>query len=352
MREIKRLFDLPPREFEVGIERELVFMAKGRGGEVYNFNISPQVCEFLNGPDFQDGELKALFQQGWQVKPEYSKALIEIVSPPQKRSQVAGISVGANQIRRFLNKLVFQLAKDWYPHLSDFRFFTQSRGTSSTDQYLTPEGSIHSDPENILENVLESYLNFVRQMADFKMSIAGYTETNIGIYNHLNSTHITFHPEYTHDPVSNSDKYFRFLMELNHLLHLFKPCDQGNRRLKREGKIYETDGNLRDLFLAALNGYLYHGFIDSEYRAQSTSHEAEVDNLETYLEQLRCLPGVESSPETSPDALFKKWNSLNFRPRFINDAIPAIEIRAFGSSIFLDKIQDLIFLIASLDRNY
>jgi len=349
MREIERLFDLPPCGFETGIEREIVFMAKDRSGEVYNFNISPEVHEYINSPDFKSDELRELYRQGWIVEKEYSKALIEIVSPPKKERQLSELTTGVVYIRGLIDQLVPRLVEDRHPHLSDFTFFTQSRGISSTNRYLTSEGSIISDQESILDNVLKTAVDFVKHLEGFEMQIAGYTEANIGIYNHLSSTHVTFHPEYTKDKTTNSDKYFRLLMKLNSIILLFKPFDHGNRRILREGKIYEADENIRDLFLIELNRYLYDDFIDREYNAQATSVEAEIDNLEEYVEKLRAFQG---EVNTNLDALFRNWNSLNFRPRFINSKLPVIEIRAFGSSISLAKIQQLVQLLAIFDRNY
>lgn len=352
MREVERLFDLSPRGFEAGIERELVFMAREGNGEVYNFNISPQVYAHLHSPELKDDGLRAIFQQGWIVEQEYSKALIEIISPPKRRGQLPELTAGALYIRRRINRLVSQIVEDRYPHLYDFRFFTQSRGTSPTDKYLTPEGSIISDQESFLDNILEETVDFVRHFTGFEMEIAGHTETNIGIYNHLNSTHITFHPEYTKDQDVNRDKYFRQLMRLNNIVLLFRAIDQGNRQILREGKVYEADKNIRDLFLIALYRYLYDGHIDTEYIAQSASVEAEVDNLENYHERIKELPEAKGASDIGIDETFRSWDSLNLRPRFINDKLPVIEIRAFGSSIGLARVQQLIQSLAILDRNY
>ena len=89
--------------------------------------------------------------------------------------------------------------------------------------------------------------------------------------------------------------------------------------------------------------------MDSEYNAQTASVEAEIDNLEEYVEKLRAFQG---EVDIGLDALFRNWNSLNFRPRFVNSKFPVIEIRAFGSSISLAKMQQLVQLLAIFDRNY
>ncbi len=335
--------------FEFGIEQEMLLTAiRKKDKKHYNLNVAYLIVAKFNFFTSRDGKLKKLFSSGWSISEEYSKCLLEIISPPYGKDSINLFMEEIDYIDKKLNEYLSEFLLEFYPQIyKSFYCKLVMNGTSETNMYVD-ENLQEFDDETFPEcNVLSKNVDFVLKNKHILVNMNGYKEPAIGIYSHLSSLHITFHPTYDNDKNNNIKKYLNFLSHLPQVIEIFKFLDNGNKRVTRGRRTIVLKENLRDLFLKILAKKIYKQ--PQRIELVGTSYiqkRASLSNIISILEK-NSLQKV-----NTVDKIFKSWNCADFRPRVIGNKLPGFEIRYFGSNFSQKNIRLILDYLVSLDATY
>lgn len=332
--------------FEFGIEQEMLLIAiRKKSKKLYNLNVAYLIVANFNFFTSRDDKLKELFSSGWSISEEYSKCLLEIISPPYEKDLVDLLLEEIKYINKKLNKYLSEFLIEFYPKIhKSFYCKLVMNGTSETNLYIDEKLQEFDDVAFPECNVLSRNVDFVLKNKNVLVNMNGYVEPAIGIYNHLSSLHITFHPTYGNNKNNNIKKYLNFLSRLQQVIEIFKFLDNGNKRIIRDRKTIILKENLRDLFLKVL--------------AEKIHKQPQTIKLTgiSYIQKRASLSNIISILEKNShqkidtiDQVFKSWNCAHFRPRIIDNKLPGFEIRSFGSNFSQKNIRLLLNYIISLD---
>lgn len=331
---------------EFGIEQEMLLTAiRKKDKKPYNLNVAYLIVAKFNFFTSRDGKLKKLFSSGWHISEEYSKCLLEIISPPYKKDSINLLLEEVDYIDKKLNEYLSDFLIEFYPQIyKSFCCKFIMNGTSETAMYIDENLQEFDDGKFPECNVLSKNVDFVLKNKHILVDMNGYREPAIGIYSHLSSLHITFHPTYGNDKNNNIKKYLNFLSHLPQVIEIFKFLDNGNKRVIRDRRIIVLRENLRDLFLRVLAEKIHKQPQRMELTGTSyIQKRASLSNIISILEK--------NSPQkiNTVDQVFKSWKCADFRPRVIDNKLPGFEIRSFGSNFSKKNIKLILEYIVSLD---
>lgn len=336
----------------VGLEREILLVAHDGEGRKYNLAMSREVVDILFDSLNQGHRIKKYCDDGWLVVPEYSVSLIEIVSPPISIALFSQLVETLQTIQDDITLVLQSEIYSRYPQLSSYTFSIETKGTSEVNEYLFQTGEIvndsTTDPNNFL---LEEDAEFAENVTGHTLAIGSHVEEGVGIYNHLGSTHVTFQPEYGSDFSKNMNKYIQFLFHLEAIIIEYKHSDNGNKKIVRNGIEYTSSENIRDLFLASMLELRYKLSLPISYQAGSNILE-EIERLNTLAQQIAVAHNLNVESVDNLDSIFRKWSSVNYRPRITKTGVPLIEVRAFGSNFDLQVLQLFVEHIRQLDESF
>jgi len=341
-----------PSEATAGLEREILLVAHNIEGQKYNLAMSREVVTLLLNTLPDDHRIKQYLREGWLIVPEYSVSLIEVVSPPVGIAFFHQLTDRLESIQQDFSLIIQDKIAAHYPQLSSYYFSIETHGTSEVNEYLLPTGEIVSDLSlNPNDFLLEEDSEFANQVNGHVLRIGEQSEPGVGIYNHLGSTHVTFHPEYRADNSKNIDKYTHFLFHLEKLILSYKTFDVGNRKLLRNGVSYTSPENIRDLFLKSMLEFRYKLSLPIAYQAAANIYQ-EIENLNALVEQIAVVHEKDADLVDNADEIFRSWSSVNYRPRLTKDKTPLIEVRAFGSNFDLQVLNVFIQHMSLLDKKF
>ena len=333
---LKDIITTLDQPIEIGFEKEFVLLAKSKkGGEIYNLNLASELIESL---------INNILLHEYSIKPEYSKCLIEIISAPYQKDFVFEGLEKLNNTHHIITSDLKKLIKNKYPAINEqFEVYVDDNGSSQSCFYLNNNLTIQSDQENIKELVLIEYQSLVAQFKDLNTKIEGVSEPIIGLYNHINSFHITLHPTYKKGYLY-FPSYIQAIIIIQDIVSRYRHYDNGNRQLYRNGLKIECSKNIRDIF--------YDIFLPKKYTDLPTqlSLPKEISEAKKVFFTLskRIL---QYSNTDNIDEAYSCWSASNLRPRIITCGdIPAIEIRQFGSNFSKTKaVRKLLKEIINLD---
>lgn len=315
--DLQNLVALRDQPIKFGFEKEFVLQARSlKNSELYNLNLATELIESLTKKKLLDE---------YSVRPEYSKCLVEIVSKPYDSRQVFQELDNINNTQSVIETELKNLVRQKYPEIDErFEASVSDQGSSPSSQYLNPDLSIKSDQTDAIELVLPEYRKLVSSYKNIEIEVGGRSESAIGLYNHINSFHITFHPTYKKGATSFSN-YIRAAQITQSLVSKYQVYDRGNNRLYRGNKYYHFHKNVRDvffeIFLSEKFGSLPARLLLSKDVARA---ETEFIHLSKHL--------LKKSGTDHLDRAYSNWSAINIRPRVIENIIPALEIRQFGSN--------------------
>ena len=341
-----------PSESMVGLEREILLVAHDNAGRKYNLAMSREVIDILFDMFPQDHRIRQYCKDGWVIVPEYSVSLIEIVSPPIRIALFTQLVDILENIQQDMASIVQSEIYSHYPQLNSYIFSIETEGTSEVNEYLLPTGEIVSDASTNTDYLLlEADTEFADKVRGHMLVIGNHTEEGVGIYNHLSSTHVTFQPEYGENISKNRKKYIQFLFHLEKIVISYKAFDTGNKRILRDGAEHSSSKNIRDLFLASMLELRYKLAIPIAYHAGLDITE-EIERLNVLAHQIAAAHDLDIDLIGNVDNIFRKWSSINYRPRLTKEGLPLIEVRAFGSNFDLQVLKQFVEHIRLLDTSF
>ncbi|MDD2766256.1 MAG: hypothetical protein PHH40_00645 [Candidatus Moranbacteria bacterium] len=316
---------------EFGFEKEFLLQAHSKKDDrVYNLNLAQEFLLFLMNTKLPHNHI---------IVEEYSQCLIEIISKPYHINEVFDGLKKINQLHLFVENKLQKFVKKTYPKLARYyRIALSDEGSSFSNQYLCSDLTILSDQKDGRNIVLPKYKKYIKQYKDITWSFNRISEKVIGTYNHINSFHITFHPTYSNQ-FSFKD-YIKILRLTQTLISRYEKYDRGNKKLFRNGKMVHFKKNIRNIFLKKFLS-VHTSKIGANFSIPNNSLNA-INYFTTFTKRL-----LKTAKTKDIDTAYKKWSAFNMRPRVINNQIPGIEIRQFGSNFSRSKsaekiISDLI----------
>lgn len=339
-KELQQFFQ-QEKEFEFGTEKEVLLIAKDKNGNVFNFLENKKLVNQLK----KQNEIKKYLSSGWKIVPEYSKCLIEIISPVYKSHEIKQWKKDLKQILLTLETVVKNSKL-----LNNFKIEVSDQGTSKVNKYIDSSGEIKTNKnlQDLQSIVLPNYKDLVYNNKNLRVKFENYTYNKaIEVYNHLNSFHITFHPTYKYKKLAqNLNSYLQFLNKTSKIIQKYKQYDKGNNEIIRNNKKYKLSKNLRDIFLR-------------EYMKKNSKLNNKFQNETYHISEdlfLQKINGIKNKfnikDPKNLDKGFNSWPSLDFRPRLLKQEMFLIEIRAFGSNMKLDTIEEIIKKLINIDRNH
>jgi|SRR6185369_7845423 len=310
--------DLP---IEFGFEKEFLLQARSKtDGKIYNLNLAREFLLFLS---------KVRIPYGHSIVEEYSRCLVEVVSKPYRTDTVFDGLKKINQMHSFIESKLRSFVKRTYPRLTEYYDITLSdRGSSPANQYLCYDLEILSDQKYPADIVLPQYKKYIERYGDTSWRVGKVNEKIIGTYNHINSFHITFHPTYAAG--FSFENYITTLSAVRNLILKYEKYDKGNKGLYRNGKKIKFEKNVRDLFLKKFLR-LHAG----ECGMNFSIPDDPADAAAYFVAFTKKLTGIIGTLDI--DRSYKNWSAYNMRPRVINNQIPGVEIRQFGSNFSRSK---------------
>lgn len=300
---------------EIGFEKELLIQASSkRDGAVFNLMLAEELITVATPHD-------PLFT----LVPEYSRCLVELVSHPFAAQNALPGLHSLNASVDSIDDALRSLVSKSYPLLAqEYDVFVSDDGSSQSNCYLNPDGTVLNDQEHAAELVLIESRNTVEKYKDMRWKVGAEDERMIGTYNHIQSFHITFHPTYVGDERPFT-RYLKALSFAQAAAAEYEHFDNGNRSLVRTHGTFVTDENVRNLFLKK--------FVCKKEDPLSNALSIptnEADAEEYFFTLTQKLLVRENTQDV--DCAFKSWSSLNVRPRILGGLLLGIEIRQFGSS--------------------
>lgn len=298
------------RPAEIGFEKEYRLEAISRADDSrYNLEAAPALLRALSGS-----------LDHAQAVEEYSRCLIEIVTPPVAAEEVwvtlETLNRTAPNIEDTLRKTIYssapKLAQEYGLRIAD-------DGSASSALYLDLDGAIRSQLTDAAALVLPPYERFVEARQALSWTVGGRTELCIGMYATINSFHITLHPTYAAERPYR-EAYIDCLERTIQALVRLEGSTCDNRILERDWGTVDLGRSVRDAFLECLaaSAPFAGRFI------AGASRLAVGERLEEVTEGL-------TTAGTSPDEGLRSWNTLDLRPRVLPDGMPLIEVRRFPS---------------------
>lgn len=298
---------------EIGFEKEYVLRARSKEtGALYNLNLAQELVATA-----------AASVAPHALVEEYSRCLVEVVSKPYPLvAAQAGLRALSGTKDTLTNELQ-RLVRDTWPKLAErYDVFVEDDGCSPTNEYLDPDLRTFNDQEDPAVLVLPAHRPFVEAHREHVWQVGNAAERLIGTYGTVQSFHFTFHPSY--DATGGYERYLEALSTVGAAVERYSFSDTGSRSLTRAGAAIEFDEPVRDAFLRTLlasRNIVQDGiYIKPELFIDTGSY------FEGLTARLMSATGSESVDEA-----YKKWSALDMRPRIINDALPAIEVRRFSS---------------------
>lgn len=140
---------------QVGIEKEYAFVANLHGVTGYAA-LSDAFFKLFR--QFE-GPVAALLEWGWQIIPEYSKALIEVISPPYDFDDYPRLLTDLRSIETFLSELVTRL----HTHTPFNRLTLSDSDSGKWDVFFDEHGFSIPKLELLLHNADDA--DYARKMA-------------------------------------------------------------------------------------------------------------------------------------------------------------------------------------------
>lgn len=335
LNDLQSLITPKNRPIGFGFEKEFVLRAKSKkNANLYNLNLAAELIELLT---------KNASLREYSVRPEYSKCLVEIVSRPYDSNHVFQELDKINNTQSLIESELKRLVRHDYPDLDKkFEVSVSDFGSSPSCQYLNSDLSIQSDQIDFAELALPEYQHLVLNYKNIKMRVGDSFENAIGLYNHINSFHITFHPTYRKGELSFPN-YIRAVRMVQELVSKFQVHDKGNNKLYRGNQYYRFQKNIRDVFFEI---FLPEKFGGLPIRLSLSTKDSDAEKEFIALsEQL-----LKHSDTDSLDKAYSNWSAINVRPRIVEGNVPALEIRQFGSNFSKTiKMRGLLKEIIELD---
>jgi hypothetical protein len=178
--------------YEIGIEKEYAILGRDQKGIAYYLGAQ----QLLNTMEEIDSlSLKNLLAQGWRIVPEYSHALIEVVSPPFLLEQAGQLIEGFKCIEQALRRAIERVRTDL-----DFLDSIEITDSASavTNRFLDRNGNETNEWEEILLQV-ESALPLREKLGskvfqETKPQVFRSIKEPAQLFAGFISTHLTFHP--------------------------------------------------------------------------------------------------------------------------------------------------------------
>lgn len=202
-----------PDRFEFGIEKEYAIVYKERDFISYLL-ASQQIINKVNAmSDIHENLVKKvgyLFGKGWEIHPEYTNALIEVVSPPYTLDSFDEIIDGF----QVFEEVVCNLLKDFKEKNTNLtgEILLTDKCSSSTDTFINYKKEIITDIKQIiLTDEVVTFLGSENLIPDPFKSIKDLNFLYAGFI----STHVTLHPEYDSSwDINREAEFFWSLLDL------------------------------------------------------------------------------------------------------------------------------------------
>jgi len=342
----KLLFDeisTHARSFEAGFEREwLLGAVEKETGKLFNCNLAEYVLSD-QGFFWQKQRTQQLWREGWRLAEEYSKCLIEIVSPPFEEENSISALDELNEADSAIRELFPVFVEKRFPKLNErFNVFAWQPGASPTNQYIDENECKLSDPEDTSKIILPKYRRYLEFDSKVKIREGDWVEQGIGIYNHINSFNITVHPTYSGETEKDKRTFIRFLRYCTEVFDEFKKEDNGTKHVIRAGQKYYTEKNVRDVFLESAFPHFNHPWTSLELKLEGNNEEEWTAELSKNVNQLKDSKRIDES--------LRRWYVLNVRPRVIA-GILCVEFKGYGANFPISAAKKLVEQLYEWDKN-
>lgn len=308
-------------EFQFGFEKEFLIGARHKeSSTLYNLCLAPEFMNDVLSIVEPNSQLAALFSKGWTLQPEYSRCLLEAVSPAYSGRE---LDTAFDDLDTFCDDISATFAsyvRFFHPRLAHYDCFLWTPGCSPSNLYLGPHADVLSKKTDSRFIVLP-YCHWYLDLENMDILLGDVVE-DISMYNHINSFNLTMHPQYSSDSKQNARDFTRFIPFCIRTFDAFKEHDNGNKTLIRDDRLIRFERNIRDIFLEQLFLYLNHG--------RPLRYEPPLSSQQPFEELIADFDNLESLEKL--DESLKKWYVTNLRPRFIAGGIPCIEVKGFGSN--------------------
>jgi hypothetical protein len=204
---------IDPNKFEFGIEKEYAIVYKERDFISYLLASQQIVNKIKSMSDIHENLVKKmgyLFTKGWEIHPEYSNALIEVVSPPYTLDSFDEIIDGFQVFEEVIRYLLIDF-KDKNTNLKGEILFTD-KFSSSTDTFINFKKKKITDIKQII--LTNEVVTFLGSKNLIPSSFKKTNDLNL-LYAGFISTHITLHPIYcSRSDIKQEAEYFWSLINL------------------------------------------------------------------------------------------------------------------------------------------
>ncbi|KQX48639.1 hypothetical protein [Paenibacillus sp. Root444D2] len=202
-----------PDKFEFGIEKEYAIVYKERDFVSYLLASQQIINKIKSMSDIHENLVKKvgyLFSKGWEIHPEYSNALIEVVSPPYTLDSFDEIIDGFQVFEEVVSHLLIDF-KEKNTNLKGEILLTD-KFSSSTDTFINFKKEKITDIKQII--LTDEAVTFVGSENLIPSSFKKINDLNL-LYAGFISTHVTLHPKYSSRwDIKQEAEYFWSLLDL------------------------------------------------------------------------------------------------------------------------------------------
>jgi hypothetical protein len=207
------LIKIAPERFEFGIEKEYALVYKEHDFISYLL-ASQQIINKINSmSNIHENLVKkvlCLFEKGWQIHPEYSNALIEVVSPPYTLDSFNEIIDGFQVFEEVICNLLIDF-KEKNTNLTG-EILLSDKFSSSTDAFINYKKEKVTDIKQII--LTDEVVPFLGSDDLIPSSFKEIEDLNL-LYAGFISTHVTLHPKYCSSwDINREAEYFWSLLNL------------------------------------------------------------------------------------------------------------------------------------------
>lgn len=291
-------------EATIGIEKEFACISSIAGREHY----------ILAGAHMLQMVQKTIDDIGWRIIPEYSGALLEVISPPVRAHRISDLMDNLEEINELMSSIKAHSANGKPIYLSDEHSVT-------LDKFLRMDGTFTRDITQIViqEDDRADLRNLIATLApagflegelhDMALRFAGFTALNVTVS----------HPNWTIDTVLCNEKHRKIFGKW-----IFNRATEFRKEFGSDVKRTSEFNQLHDQ---------YADWITMEFQ----------QSLDLGQEDLiRHIYG----DNLLRDWIFKEKTNYLVRPRIIGPVVGA-EFRCFHSNITIDSLKQMMLLLTS-----
>lgn len=307
---------------KIGIEKEYSFYVSKDNVIASAFVSDLFICELLSSLKQKNRlteNINKLLLKGWQIKPEFSYAIIEVISPIYNKANIAEMLDNLQIIEEFI-----------YLTASKINIYNQNicltpKLCSGSSLFINSNKIIRSSKNLYLNELLAiRYLNNVQKefnVIPSELMLVKNFINPLHLFANFTSTNITI----SDSKLNNYDYMLDFYWDFLFKFYLSAQANNTNNVIFGKENIILSKA-VREVLLDwadPIGRYLISNIYESK-------------NQKT-----KAYEHVFGSKLIRNDAIYKNIYAYAARPRYINNSIVAIEFRCFHSSYDIGKLQEI-----------